>query len=312
MRTAFAFVTDERGFDLAMHSAASVALTQKRPSDIHVFCHQFDPPQASRLSSAFARVDSRLAFQHIQDEAVEHHKTHGHVTTPTLLKLSAIDCLIEGYDRVAYLDNDVLVFERLPIETINFGSAPLAAVVDMDVSDLGVHRDLHSDQPVSAGSICQGYFNAGVLIFECEKLADGYYTQRYRAALEEHRRKCTFKLNCTSIDQCALNIAFDERWISLPLSYNMQAGAKYTEAWRSALVRHYCGTRKFMPVSWFRNDARDVLLLNRVRRLLGRPAVGMPTLHELLFRLNIARKYRDDLTMRRFLRAVEASGLATV
>ena len=83
MSTAFLYVTDQRGFDLAIHSAMSVSLSQPAPCDIHVFCYRFMPEHASRLKAAMAGVGADLTFHPISNEAVEHHTTHGHVTTPT-------------------------------------------------------------------------------------------------------------------------------------------------------------------------------------------------------------------------------------
>ena len=307
MKIAFAYVTDERGFELALHSAASVALTQAPGCDIHIFCHRFEPEQTSRLKPSFAGVGTHLTFHEIQDSAVEHYKTYGHVTTPALLKLSAVQRLAKRYDRVVYLDNDILVFGRLPIDEIRFGAMPLAAVVDMDVSDSGVHRQMHLNTPDPPTNNIRSYFNSGVLIFCSEKLADGRYAQRYREALESHASACCFKLSCTSTDQCALNTTFEQEWVHLPLSYNMQAGAKFTDDWQTALIRHYCGVRKFIPIAWFRNDARDIRLINRMGTLIGRAPQGVPALYEIMFKINALRKRRGDLPMQRFLQAVGPS-----
>jgi lipopolysaccharide biosynthesis glycosyltransferase len=135
MKRAFVYVTDERGFELARHSVASLALSQSEPFDIHIFCYQFSPRVPRRFSDAMADLRANLIFHDIGDAAVEGHQTHGHVTTPTLLKPLAVGKLVSDYDRIVYLDNDILVFDDLGVETINFGRTPIAAVIDMDVSD---------------------------------------------------------------------------------------------------------------------------------------------------------------------------------
>ena len=209
------------------------------------------------------------------------------------------------YDRLAYLDNDILVFEPLDIEGIQFGTKSLAAVLDMDLSHKGSLR-----QSMSSGrEKLQGlghYFNSGLMVFDCSKLRRNDYLLRYAAALTAHERHCSFKIECTSTDQCAVNMTFDGDWLQLPPGFNTQAGAKFTKAWKTAPVRHYCGTRKFLPISLFRNDGRDVRYLNRIRAKLDLPKTRVPLLYEALFRLNVVRKYRTDLPMRRYLDAVEA------
>src|ERR1700730_14430361 len=143
MRRGFVYVTDERGFELARYSAISLAMSQREPCEIHIFCYRFSPRIPPPFSAAMADLRASLIFHDINDAAVEHHQTHGHVTTPTLLKPSAVGKLIGEYDRIVYLDNDILVFDDLMIDDINFGQAPIAAVVDMEVADSGRVRSPH-------------------------------------------------------------------------------------------------------------------------------------------------------------------------
>ncbi len=295
MTTAFVYVTDRRGFDLAAHSAMSVSLSQPGSCDIHIFCYRFMPEHASDIRAAMAGVGADLTFHSISNHALEHHSTYGHVTTPALLKLPAVEALTGSYDRLAYLDNDILVFDCLNIEAIDFGTEPLAAVLDMDLSQKGSLR----------GSVWSGgsreiqdfghYFNSGLMIFDSNNFRRKDYILDYAVALDDHERNCSFKIDCRSVDQCALNMTFAGNWLRLPLGFNTQAGA-----------RHYCGTRKFLPMSLFRNDSRDVRYLNRIRDKLNLPTTGFPLLYEALFRLNVLRNYRTDLPMRRYLEAVQA------
>jgi lipopolysaccharide biosynthesis glycosyltransferase len=310
MKRAFVYVTDERGFELASYSAASLALSQHEPCDIHIFCYQFSPKVPPRFSSAMAELRTKLTFHDIHDAAVEQYQTHGHVTKPTLLKPLAVATLIDAYDRVVYLDNDMLVFDDLMIQDIEFGQAPIAAVIDMDVSDTGWLRHSIGPNRVRGFDDPGGYFNAGLMIFESRNWPRREFGERYIAALDQHDIACPYKIDCTSCDQCGLNSVFQNNWIKLPTSYNMQAGAKFTGAWKTATVRHYCGRQKFIPISLFRNDSRDTLYLNRIRRTIGLPTTRFPLLYEFPFRLNAARKYRKNAITRRFLQVVEAQNLA--
>ncbi len=138
----------------------------------------------------------------------------------------------------------------------------------------------------------------------------GRSREKYANALVHHDIACRYKIDCTSIDQCALNVIFENNWTRLPTSYNMQAGAKFTSEWKTAMVRHYCGARKFLPVSLFRNDARDVRYLNRIRHAIDLPVTRYPLLYELPFQVNAVRKHRSDALIRRLLRALLARNLA--
>jgi lipopolysaccharide biosynthesis glycosyltransferase len=295
---AFVYLTDERGFELARHSAMSLAMSQRAPCSIHIFCYRFVPDPSSQFLQAMANLRASVVFHEISDPAVEHHQTCLHVTTPTLLKPAAVTRLVGQYDRIVYLDSDVLVFEDLMIEDIDFGSMPMAAVVDMDLTETGaLHRSGRTSDNGET-EVLGSYFNAGFMVFESKNWRSGEFLAQYAAALDQHNIECKYKSNCTSIDQCAMNSVFERNWVRLPMSHNLQAGAKFTRAWKTATVRHYAGGRKFIPVALFRNDSKDVRYLNRIRQAMGMPTTPFPFLFELPYRLNAARKYRNDVPMR--------------
>jgi lipopolysaccharide biosynthesis glycosyltransferase len=302
MKVCFAYVTDAKGFELAGLSIMSVAMSQPRPCHIHVFCYKFAPRPDRRLLDALTRLGAELSFSEIADVAVEQHPTHGHVTTPALLKLAAVAQLTADYDRIVYLDNDVLVFEDLKIGQLNFGAFPIGAVTDMDLTDTGALRNSSWRGASSRDQETGSYFNSGVMIFESANWRDEFL-DTYAQVLETHDHGCSYKLHCTSNDQCAANTAFRNNWLRLPTSYNMQAGAKFTDSWRTAVARHYCGPRKCVPLQPFRSDGRDVAYLNRIRRMLGQPTSRLGLLYDVLFWINRVRHHRGDTGMRNFLTA---------
>ncbi len=300
MKVAFAYVTDEQGFELTAYSAMSVALSQRLAPDIVVFCHECAPSRAA-VSASFAARGVRLVLLPIGDAGLEAHETCLHVTKPSLLKLLAVERLIDQYDRVVYLDSDMLVFDDLGVAGLDFASSPIAAVVDMDPSENGALRR-GSDRAVGE------YFNAGLMIFDRRNWSADVMA-RYAAELHLHDVDCRYKVDCTSIEQCALNAVFED-WAKLPVDYNMQAGAKFTSFWSRARVRHYCGSRKFIPISPFRNDQRDVRTLSEIRTALGLPRLRFSLVYELLFRLNKTRKGRSDRPIRELLHSFWMGGSA--
>jgi lipopolysaccharide biosynthesis glycosyltransferase len=312
MRVCFAYVTDKKGFDLAALSIMSVAMSQPRPCHIQVFCYKFAPRPDSRLLEALTRLGAELRFSEIADDAVEQHPTHGHVTTPALLKLSAVARLMAAYDRIVYLDNDVLLFEDLKIAQLDFGAFPIGAVTDIDLTETGALRHSSWLDASSRDQATGSYFNSGVMIFESANWR-GEFLETYAQVLQTHDHGCSYKLDCTSNDQCAANTAFRNNWLRLPATYNMQAGAKFTQSWRTAAARHYCGPRKCVPLQPFRSDGRDVAYLNRIRRMLGQPTSRLGLLYDVLFWINRVRHHRGDTAMRNFLAAHRAEfGAASV
>jgi lipopolysaccharide biosynthesis glycosyltransferase len=307
MTSAFVYVTDKNGYELLQHSAMSLVLSQPTACSIHVYCYKFMPDPSDKFGATLTAFGANVTFRQINNPEIEAHSTFGHVTTPTLLKLSAVTELIEHYDRVIYLDNDVLVFGDLKIGSIVFGNSPVAAVIDMDLSETGALRNTKWSDAAAESFDVGDYFNAGFMIFASENWRGASFPADYSKALSQHDIACLYKVDCTSIDQCALNYTFRKAWLKLPVTYNMQAGAKFTGAWKDAAVRHYCGRRKFLPITAFRNDRRDVRYLSNIRRNLGRPAAPWALWYEIPFRLNVLRKYRSAASMRRFLNALQSS-----
>jgi hypothetical protein len=93
----------------------------------------------------------------------------------------------------------------------------------------------------------------------------------YDYHLKAHAISCDYKLNCVTTDQCVFNRVFEYTWKRLPLSFNLQGCALFTEHWEHAPVRHYVGPRKFLPVRRWRTDNRDLSLLTEIRASLQLP-----------------------------------------
>lgn len=304
MTHAFVYVTDKKGFSLTQKSAISVAMSQRKPCDIYIFCYKFPPDFNENFLSVFARLGHKIFFKDISDPGVENHETCGHVTTPALLKLKVVEEIIDDHEITVYLDNDILVFDDLKLEEIDFQGNAIAAVADLDLSNSGVLRDIDWSDLSNNPEGYLHYFNAGLIIFNREKWEASPFRTAYMNALDQHDIHCDYKLNCTAIDQCAFNSVFKGKWLHLPATYNMQASAKFTSAWQTATVRHYCGTRKFLPLSPLRNDARDVSYLNNIERSIGEQKLGSPFFYQVMFTANRVQNFANHTSIRRLLKAI--------
>jgi lipopolysaccharide biosynthesis glycosyltransferase len=130
-----------------------------------------------------------------------------HLTPVTYYRLLVPDILPEAFDRVIYMDCDVLVGRDLrPLWTLNIGEHAIGAAEDLMFdywSHLGINEQL-------------GYFNAGVLLLDLKRIRDhGLFT----AALEFAQ---TNPSALTWSDQCALNKVFTGRWYHLDNCWNYQ------------------------------------------------------------------------------------------
>lgn len=275
MRTTIAYVTDARGYELVRHSAASVLLTQRTPHDLHVFCNGFMPAADDTLRAAAERAGVLLRFNPIDDIDPGAIRFGSHITRTSLLKLDAIDALCDSYDRILYLDGDVLVFRDLALGEIDLGAHPIAAA--HDIAECGGITDADFRANCTRTGRSPNYFNVGVMVVDCRGWrAERGLRERYHALLRAHAETCDYKAGCTTSEQCAFNILFERNWKRLPQTFNMQSCAMFGERWSAAAVRHYVGSRKFLPARPWRTDARDHALLDRIRAELGLPPVGRP------------------------------------
>lgn len=275
MRTAIAYVTDARGYELVRHSAVSVMLTQGARHDVHIFCNGFLPAADDTLHAAAERAGVTLRCSPIDDIDPGAIRFGSHITRTSLLKLDAIDALCDSYDRILYLDGDVLVFRDLALGEIAMDGHPVAAV--HDIAECGGITDPEFRANCARTGRSPDYFNVGVMVVDCRgwRAAPGLH-RRYHDLLRAHAEACDYKAACTTSEQCAFNILFERNWKRLPVTFNLQSCAMFSERWSSAAVRHYVGSRKFLPARPWRTDARDLGMLERVRIELGLPAVGRP------------------------------------
>ena len=286
MRNAAIYVIDEKGYELARHAATSFILTQSNFQDIHVFCHKFLPSSSDRLIGVAQENNVRVHFEAIDDPQTESMATFGHITKTAYLKFEAIDRASQLYDRVLYVDHDILFFQNIFLEKIHLEGLPIGAVYD--IADIGGLTDPNFLHNCQQNNHSPHYFNSGFMLFDCSKWNHELKGKYFQLA-KEHQSKCDYKKRCVAAEQCPFNRLFENNWQRLPLNFNVQSCAKFTDRWGHAPVRHYQGPSKFLPIRPWRNDARDMRLLRHIRQVLGYNDLWYPP-SSILFRLNAIRR----------------------
>jgi lipopolysaccharide biosynthesis glycosyltransferase len=266
MRNAVVYVIDQKGYELARHAAASFILTQSNFQDLYVFCHNFMPSRKDRLINFGEENGVQVHFQPINDPHLEKINGNGHITRTTHLKLKPVEMISHACDRALYVDHDVLFFEPIFLEKIDLEGLPIGAVYDIAVS--GGITDADFVENCQKNHRSPHYFNAGLMLFDCSKW-NRTSRGKYMQLLGEHQVNCDYMKKCLQNDQCIVNRLFENNWRRLPLTFNMQACAKFTDKWAHASVRHYQGVSKFLPIRPWRNDGRDNRLIRRIRKALG-------------------------------------------
>jgi lipopolysaccharide biosynthesis glycosyltransferase len=264
MRSAVVYVVDEKGYELAQHAATSFILTQSAFQDVHLFCHNFSPSPSNRLTEVGREHGVRV---HIEPVDHSHSEINpGQITKTHFLKVEAVDRIAHAYDRILYVDYDLLFFEEIFLEKIDLEGLPVGAVYD--IAEAGCLTDPDFIKNCQQKKRSPHYFNSGFMLFDAAKW-NHEFKGNFLQLATEHRIKCDYIKNCHLNDQCSFNRLFENNWKRLPLNFNVQGCAKFTERWDRAPVRHYQGPRKFIPLRPWRNDARDVRLIKGIREALG-------------------------------------------
>ncbi len=273
MRTAICFVTDAKGFELTEHAAAIAALTQETVRDIVVFCVDFSPENKNDLINLGNNFGKNINYRTISRDGVKasSNVTSTHVTGAANMKLTALNELSSDYERSLYIDSDIILVKNIDLEKINFRGRPIAAVYDIakvgDIPNETFHRRCEET------GRSPHYFNSGFIAVNYEHW-DSDCLRLFNVEFERHRLSCDYSVNCGLQDQCVMNLVFEKNWARLPLTFNLQGCAIFSERWTQAAVRHYVGKGKFIPLKFLYNDSVDVGLINRARAALGREGLG--------------------------------------
>ncbi|RTL91135.1 hypothetical protein EJV44_20390 [Ancylobacter aquaticus] len=303
MRTAICFLTDAKGFHLTEHAAAVAALTQQTVTDIIVFCRDFVPEEQESLTRLGAPLGKNIHYKCLSSDSVKASAARAgtNATGTANMKLFALNELAADYQRALYIDGDVLLMENIDLDKIDFQSRPIAAVYDI-VGFEGIRRPAFYQRCAEKGR-SPHYFNSGFIAVDYRNW-NHTFLSRFDEAFERHKISFDYHDNCPLQDQCVLNIIFENNWTRLPLTFNCQAAAMFTERWKNAAVRHYAGQQKFLPRRRHRSDTLEVALLNKARQALGRPGLGSPG-HDWLMRLNGLRHWRYTRRVNRAITAFE-------
>ncbi|RVC51556.1 MAG: hypothetical protein EOS65_07455 [Mesorhizobium sp.] len=263
-RIGVVYLTDGRRDDLTYASVVALGLSHARAIDIHIVQSRFrsgPPPAVLRVLQAKGH---RLAT-HTLSTGYQGLSGHGHITSTAYEKAEAIAAVSAEHDVVCYLDNDTLAMRPLDLAAAAPKTQPLAAVADLSIST-GFDNPAFF-QNCDKHGLERRYFNSGLMVINVARWDGSGIPERYHSAIKTHADFCPYwDGSCIHVDQCALNIAANGAWETLPLEFNVQKSAFQTGYWDRALIRHYTGSEKFLPARAYRIDSKERSLLGRISR----------------------------------------------
>jgi lipopolysaccharide biosynthesis glycosyltransferase len=279
-RVAVLYVADERYHSLTELSVASVALLHKSPVDFHLVQVDYQRPVNSSIEGVLQDRGHSLEHSFLSAAAVKLppriRPKHAHISGTSSLKAIAIDQLAARYERIVYIDGDVVLFTA-----VDFGAIPDFSTVFAAVYDFVSYMNYDGHGLSGAdGRILTDYFNAGLLVVNSANWRRKALLEKYHANLAVHEERCPYfgdyesLGSCKSWDQCVMNMTAQADWTPLPLLWNAQRPVRHTAVWKDAYLRHYTGPKKFTPLYRRSCDQREYKHLRWLEKRLGQSIIG--------------------------------------
>lgn len=126
------------------------------------------------------------------------------VATPAALLKFLLPDLLAPWDKVIYLDGDIVVKDDItPLWNVDLEGCPIAAVIDSGT----IYWKHEYAKKVTS------YFNSGVMVMDLQVMREG----RYPDALVERKKHLN---DSTLMDQNIFNLVFDNKVKLLPIQWN--------------------------------------------------------------------------------------------
>ena len=203
-------------------AAATFRFCQKQQvaeiADFFLITHDVVEAELKTFQTFIDQHKIRVNINVVEPNAALKQIKAGRYSTATLLRLMLDGIIPKTYQRLLYLDCDILPLAPLnELFGFNMRNKPIAAVEDY-VSLPGLMR-LVSDHPRKIGLQPQSrYFNAGVILFDWPKTLEN---GSLRKATEIIVQAQNSNRNLPFLDQDALNLSFENNWQEMPSKFNL-------------------------------------------------------------------------------------------
>ncbi len=256
-------LTDARYATLTEVCLASLALSGTTSADAIIYQKGYNRPIPDKIQAALGRADISVSVR--DTLAIDHdfgymmRPDHPHGSRVPNLKALCIEHASFDHERILYCDSDLLFMQPLEWATIDPDRTALSAVLDF-ATGTGL-TDAFAMSRAQANGYGGRYFNSGVMYINSAIWRDQNLLEQFLIHHREHEEKCPYLNNCTHNDQCAFNMTVDGHWRELNPHYNAQKICMHTAIWHDAIIRHYTGPKKAVPIHNASCDAREFAIL---------------------------------------------------
>jgi lipopolysaccharide biosynthesis glycosyltransferase len=177
--------------------------------------------EALRDFSAFVDSKSMKVNLHcVELDPSSHELEHNSFSVGAVMRLYLDRWISPDYDRVLYLDSDVLAVGPVaPIFDLDLGGKPIGAVEDVQSIKRpnGLRREAEYFRQLGLKPH-SAYFNSGVLLMDWKAVLSG---NRLRNCIKTGLRIRASGVVQKFADQDILNIEFENDWVALSIKYNV-------------------------------------------------------------------------------------------
>ncbi len=222
-------------------------------ADFFLITHDVGEAELKTFQAFINQHKIRVDIHNVDPSTALKQIKAGRFSTATLLRLMLDTIIPNTYQRLLYLDCDILPLAPLnDVFSFNMNNKPIAAVEDY-VSLPGWAR-LVSDHPRNIGMRPESrYFNAGVILFDWPKTLEERWLHKARQIIAEAQntnRKLPF------LDQDVLNLSFENNWQAMPSRFNLMT-FMLGHSKGTPVLRHFNSKHKPWGKTWIPGLAKS-------------------------------------------------------
>lgn len=227
----------------AAHGAAVIASAARymQAGSARFLCLHDGIPHSRRQQVEASAPGFEFIWREVTDAEMPPMATRGHINRITLFRLGLGKFAPPDWQRVIYLDSDIVVQADLrDLWSVDLNGAPIGAVADVyqDGRKLQVQLGLPDEAEPR-------YFNAGVLLIDLEMERQSSGLAKSLDVLIARNFDLEF------LDQDALNAAFWNRWAPISSAWNVQRYCRQADPvrhgwspYRQAAIIHFITSDK--------------------------------------------------------------------
>ena len=193
--------------------AASVLCNTKANVHFHVLSDGILLDKMKLVQQTIENLGGGLCVYYLSDyQCFDNLFTSGHISKAAYFRLEIANILPKKIDRVIYMDVDLLVLQDIEkLWSYDLQGNPLAAVPDYGImASKRFMKQKHQVLGLPADSL---YFNSGVVVMDLKQWREHNYAEQVIKLAAEGK--------LPHHDQDALNKVFMNRWMPLPLKWNV-------------------------------------------------------------------------------------------